>query len=575
MRNFVYLSALIFILFSCALSPNEQDLSQRSPAVFQCTQLIVKLNQDVKELKVSDILTPEKLKLYGYKLKGSKLYNGDGELLGDLNLKSIDKFYQWGSIQDANEQNANGGILANEMDYILESDPQVYGRGFYVSTNPFDSQAFGDGLTIFKTAGPVLVLNFNKDIKETSAMAKSFSRLGIDAYQGSPTWYSVLTIKHLKVESLQNGVDYGFWTSQMKKSEFLASTSKFIATNKLVNLSPAKLKLVKNQIFKKLRSLKDPLYGGIDNVAQLSSQIEIKNKWAKLIEHVSLEHIYKVLNKIEVVEGNSIAELFSFAEKTSTGRNQVSLDRIDSAKTFSQELGHILGKKAKFRNYDVVMTTEEKSNTQELKLTAQELSVIEANILLSVSNKKVLDLSSTRALVSYAEMPKLLKAAELLPIKKDLQKYLLENYDFLMANPEAVQTKLTYKNLLSEITELYFTKLGREALMKVFHKDVEWVEKEDSALLLYTSFMALHPFEDGNGRAGRLMYEYLTLVMKGQSEKMILFDYNDDLLKIPYMLIKSMKHSIMGQFYINFFNPQSTEDFRVISEKMFKLYKEF
>ena len=123
------------------------------------------------------------------------------------------------------------------------------------------------------------------------------------------------------------------------------------------------------------------------------------------------------------------------------------------------------------------------------------------------------------------------------------------------------------------MTELFFSVKGRNSLLRVLHDTKNPYNNDFEAILLYTTFMSLHPFEDGNGRAGRLMYEYLTLAIKGKSEKMILLDYNDDLLKHPTSLVRSSQHSAIGRMYIDFFDPNSAEDLKTLTQQMYKVYK--
>ncbi|MBC7458824.1 MAG: Fic family protein, partial [Bdellovibrionaceae bacterium] len=60
---------------------------------------------------------------------------------------------------------------------------------------------------------------------------------------------------------------------------------------------------------------------------------------------------------------------------------------------------------------------------------------------------------------------------------------------------------------------------------------INWANASQGELFsTYKAFMALHPFNDGNGRVGRLLYEYLSWKITGRSADVTLPLFDLDLL---------------------------------------------
>ncbi len=170
-------------------------------SALQCSQLF-------KEPKITDLLTPENLKKYEFELEGSILIDtshNNRVKVGNLIIDYSEKLYKWGSIGGQKSSLKNQDRIDDRMEQFIHNKPQAYGRGFYVSKQPIDSQRWGRALTIYKTDGPILLLDRENDIdidsqRDPDDLSRTlrYSKLGIDAFQCTDTWLAMLTTKHLK-----------------------------------------------------------------------------------------------------------------------------------------------------------------------------------------------------------------------------------------------------------------------------------------------------------------------------------------------------------------------------------------
>jgi len=99
----------------------------------------------------------------------------------------------------------NNGVTSADMNLIINSRGQVYGRGYYVSLSPTDSQQFGTYLTTFRINKPLVLLQFRtidisltSAIKENPTVIKLLKWSGISGILCNNTWVSIFDESHLK-----------------------------------------------------------------------------------------------------------------------------------------------------------------------------------------------------------------------------------------------------------------------------------------------------------------------------------------------------------------------------------------
>ena len=155
-----------------------------------------------------NVLMKEKLRASHFQVneKNEMIDLENQKIIGTISIVTASHLYKWAKHSNQKIWVQNGGISKIDMNEILQVPPHSYGRGYYVSTNPFDSSGFGNALTIFKTAGPITVMHFNPenyDLRNQEIYLKRLQTAGIDALEcvGLNTWFSIITDKHLKIET--------------------------------------------------------------------------------------------------------------------------------------------------------------------------------------------------------------------------------------------------------------------------------------------------------------------------------------------------------------------------------------
>lgn len=109
----------------------------------------------------------------------------------------------------------------------------------------------------------------------------------------------------------------------------------------------------------------------------------------------------------------------------------------------------------------------------------------------------------------------------------------------------------------------------------------DYINKDDENLLVragivHYQFEAIHPFEDGNGRIGRLLIPLL-LFYKQQLSLPIIYlsgyfdEHRDEYINSLHAVDKGEKYELWLKFFLRVFTKQATETQQLI-EKIYKLY---
>ncbi|MBC7754599.1 MAG: hypothetical protein H7Z71_10205 [Moraxellaceae bacterium] len=186
-----------------------------------------------------DYISKEKLAAEGLELTTDQfgrilLVRDDGKILGEIAVKIVSLLYQWGPLDYQKSYLANNGIDKDLLQEMIQDPPQKFGKGFYVSTNPYDSSYFGDGVTAFKVASPIVTIkqdngpNQSEKVKDFSTETiQKLQSLNIDAIQTlQDSWLSVIDHKHLVTARKISEVDPSWSETYVKYQTLLLANFK-------------------------------------------------------------------------------------------------------------------------------------------------------------------------------------------------------------------------------------------------------------------------------------------------------------------------------------------------------------
>ncbi len=171
-------------------------LSQTTSAAPSCESLFAVKPKTI----LADIET--KLAAYDYSIMQNFLYkkmDGKNIKVGKIEIIEPRFLFEWQDKEFHDDWIANKGIIKSEMDFILNSDGQTYGRGYYVSLNPTDSRSYGTHLTVFEVREPMALLKMSStsDFIHSPAVVNELRTLGFAGFRGTTTWLSIINEKYL------------------------------------------------------------------------------------------------------------------------------------------------------------------------------------------------------------------------------------------------------------------------------------------------------------------------------------------------------------------------------------------
>jgi Ankyrin repeats (3 copies) len=275
-----------------------------------------------KNISPAQVLKSDKLSKYNFKLNDQNqlIDLTDNSIVGTLDVIKPTHLYEWAPLDYHQTWVHNGSISKSDMLEILKEPGQSMGRGYYVSTNPFDSSEYGDGLTIFKTNGPVVKLAPEASGWSRCDKPQYLNRLqaaGIDAliskYHSMTTWLSIISVRHLKIATTTiddhdwNDVDFNLL---LKHADKLKKSDQYGLFKKLI-LSPTKnLKKHAAQLIENFQNFTAFDY---DKIATEIRSIDNSNNTKFTNEFI--EKTKKIINKMSAEQAQQqYSDAFLFKE---------------------------------------------------------------------------------------------------------------------------------------------------------------------------------------------------------------------------------------------------------------------
>lgn len=535
---------------------------------------------------LSRLLDPLKLKKQSFELRGKELFDTHyNTRIGTLTIKSPKYLYEWADKSYHQSWVTSGGISHELMKDILKEPPQLSGRGYYTSTNPFDSADYGNALTTFRTKGPLVLVDDNPTVtKGSTEFMLRLQRAGIDGVINTtrPSWMAIINPQHLKIAS---NLEDSNWNSLDKLSEISRIEGNLTKQNFWKSLSSTSIirkihenritELEREQIFNAVTSnnpqITGPLWASTDigkkiysiarqhvlphypnirssqdlaNYLRFASTFHTADRFPGLRKGPRSEEYSNILRYFDVktlsllYQGKQVMDLASFdylkqeAAKLKKRRDQIDFTKIHTTDDFLKAAGHLVGQKLQIRDYDVVMANEVKG--EDSQLLELGVSTVE-----QIKNNKLLVLYDTQ---QASNRTKSVKTGIAFSTVGSLKK--IFETDYLSIRPAQVAKTLREMPVLeSGIYENPAHRAAykgglRAALDTFFSNDYSlffFLSRFSNAtggqeLVAYQTFMALHPLTDGNGRAGRLLFEFFRWKRSQQQEQLDLPIFDMDLI---------------------------------------------
>lgn len=178
----------------------------------KCVNLFTDLYSDSSSQSfIKPKLSSALLKKYGFQIlpNGILVDKVNDVVLGVITQKQVSFLYRWASLDYQQERIKNGGITAEEVESTLAGKHKH--SVVFVSTHPTNSHQYGTALLVFKTVGPILILDYSVLSKEDfskfskiygHAVLKRLQGAGLDAIKsGHSTWLGMISNRHLKTET--------------------------------------------------------------------------------------------------------------------------------------------------------------------------------------------------------------------------------------------------------------------------------------------------------------------------------------------------------------------------------------
>lgn len=235
------------------------------------------------------------------------------------------------------------------------------------------------------------------------------------------------------------------------------------------------------------------------------------------------------------------------AKKTIVKRQNIHFDQIHTLEDFIALAEKLYDQKFEFRDSPIYMG--ERPDDAKVNLTSDQFAYIQRNPYLSTSNVEELANGEKRAIVEYWH-PKL-DQADLLKTFKSIgdeqRRSLLETMTLLY------QKKIDDHDPKAKAMTLQILKTALQEIVNNAGMETRPIWDE---LKTYHTVVSLHPFQDGNGRFARLLYEFLIAKAKRGSyesapESMTLGMFDLDLFDHPGNLKDNATQGFLLQEWVS------------------------
>ncbi|MEK6628071.1 MAG: Fic family protein [Bdellovibrionota bacterium] len=602
---------------TCKILLSKEDVKETEVLNSDYTfKLKSKFSIDKKRLKENGFEVTKDGRLYD--ISGGK---NSFKLVGSLKMYEPSYVFEWAGKESSKTWIERGGILSWEMKEILRSSGQaVNGKGYYVSMDLLDSRSYGDAVTAFKINRPLATLyNVPREFRDEPQYVERLKRAGLDAFSNNATWLAIFNSEVLRdptainsqvlnqIGVLENNIQalvniqirlemnaskYKHFIHGLEDSHIL---KKILGKNGLQELSESE----KDGIFQYFRTPKRGedwsslgLYKFAKKIAAEKAQRYIESNSAgdvaaglkiildfKLFENKNFAaKVFSLLNKnnnlktygdlLEVFDLRSVLlasenrhlneEIPSFDKMKEVALNwNLTKERIDKTANMSIKQLFAIAHPGEniensYRKGPVFMGSD--VNTSKNYLEAHETLVknLEYNQFLSTNSKK----SNTKNGIFnlYVEYPTVKNYHKYQGLLSDnLVSRLREVGDLQKVDFESPKIQKLNQDLINDLMQFIFDKNKRPKLAEYLDKKVEDI----TALDVYTLFMSIHPFEDGNGRLGRMLYYSFNKAKELKTyETLVMPIFDLDLFSKPS---ERLKYLFLGHFFKTYIQKAQTD----------------
>lgn len=565
-RNYVRFTVPLLSIFLTVTAFLGHNLAVAQ--ILRCEDLFAEKPFQIPTYQPYSELDPELLKNANFKLEGNKLYdlkNGAPQLIGTVLTLDAKYLFQWAE-KESNDLLKNIGMDSFWMNFILNGPGQASGKGFYVSTNPTDSASYANGydagLAIFKPTRPLITLEFeiplNKVFQNDTDLVLRVKSLGIDAIRRfgySRTWLSIIQESQLQqqvsfpedvYQYLQNNKDENFayfpryaQATAKQKDSILKKISADDSFRKLLtgkNLSwddisalaqrpnglanyDAKIQTrFFDQGFKLLTTAETPQH--LVDLLRTFNSLDPKNlDWiGAKIPKATTATAKKYQALLELFDASVIASLTNLsnddaikqfdymkaaAKSYESKRDTVDFKKIKTADQLIKAAEEVFNTKFEYRKIFAFMSND----SQPIDVTQEGYRILLENTFLTVKEiPQRPKFPGNKVLAVRYWSPYELKAnfygpeVSLDPFKENANRLRAD----LRKGTDNFENSLPA--FFKEVVESVFSEDIVLSLTETAFDPAEYQTPE----YLYRLFMSFHPMQDGNGRLGRFIYEFLT-----------------------------------------------------------------